>query len=182
MNLLDICLRCGDPPLPKPLDPGVIIAFFAIMFRSGGGAAALLVMACIVASPPPPNPRACPMVALLGACCPYDAGSKMELPSSRTNLLFLSKGVISSNDASTLLDGDWEPAFKADPDGTIFPFPLSKLEVVPVFLQPSVASVLRMWTPQDVSPAYRTVMSILSSVGICFNSSDLTAWSKKIGW
>jgi hypothetical protein len=42
------------------------------------------------------------------------------------------------------------------------------------------ASVSRICTPRDASPVYRTATSMLSSVGIFFNSCDLTAWSKKI--
>jgi hypothetical protein len=38
-----------------------------------------------------------------------------------------------------------------------------------------------MCTPQDASLTYRTVTSMSSSVGIFFNSFDLTAWSMKIG-
>jgi hypothetical protein len=158
------------------------ISFIAVSFTVVAAAvsstvAASSASAYIVVGPLSSEPHACPVAALLGACCPCDASSEMEPPSPRTSLLFLFRGVVSSNDASTSLDGDRESALEADPDDIVFPFPLLELEEAPVLPWPSVESVSWICMPWDMSPTCHIATSMSSSVGICFSSSDLTAWS-----
>jgi hypothetical protein len=106
----------------------------------------------------------------------------MELPSPWTSLLFFFGGTVCSDNAPKSLDGDWDSTSEADMNNAIFPFPFPEPEVVSALLRPPVGSIPGIYTPQDTSPVYHTVMSVSSSVGIYFNSSDLTAWSKKISW
>jgi hypothetical protein len=124
-----------NPPPSEPLDHIAIAAFFTVTF---------LVLACVAMDPPPSEPHACPVAASLGACCPYDTGSKMKHPSLQTSLLFFSRGTVSSDDASALLDRGRELSLEADPDGAIFPFPLLEPEVVSAHLRPPTSSILRI--------------------------------------
>jgi hypothetical protein len=79
------------------------------------------------------------------------------------------------------LDGDWEHALGAGPVSTSFSFPLPEPEVVLTSARPPVTSVSQICMPQDMSPTCRTTTSMSSSVGTYFSSSDIAAWSRKIG-
>jgi hypothetical protein len=122
----------------------------ATLATSSVASAAFLASACVAEGLLPLKPRTCPMVALLGACCPCDTGSVTELLSPQTNLLFFSGGAVCLDDAPASLNGDREPALKADPVDTTFPFPLPEVEVVSALLQPLETSALRIRCPGDM--------------------------------
>jgi hypothetical protein len=117
----------------------------------------------------------CGVVAVFGDCYPDSEGPPTTNLSLQISLFFLYRGVISSDDASTSLGGDWEPTLEADPDGDIFSFPLPEPEVVSTLLRPPAVSVSGMCTPRDWLPVCRAAISILSNVGISFSTYDLIA-------
>jgi hypothetical protein len=128
-----------------------------------------------------PELRTYSMAAMLGACCPSNAGSVPELSSPWTNLLFFFGEADGPIDASVSPDGDWEPTLGAGPVIATFSSPLLEPEVVPVPFWLPIAFVPGIYMPRDMSPTCFTMISMSSSVGITFSSFDLVAWSKKIG-
>jgi hypothetical protein len=188
--LASSCTTSGPPPLeqpgaiidaapgPPPPEPLSVTAGVASGLPSLGPLGAIT-----DATPglPLSEPCTCSAVALLGACCPSNAGSVMELLSLRTSLLFFSVEAYGSVDAPVSVDGDREPTLGAGPIITTFSFPLSLTEVAPAPLWPPVASVPGICMPQDMSPSYFIVTSMSSSLGISFSSFDLAACSMKIG-
>jgi hypothetical protein len=113
----------------------------------------------VAVDPPPPNPPgtidattfriSCSVRAYFGACCLGSGSPSTKNQSLRSNLILLSRGIVSSYDILMSLDDVQEPTLGAGPDGTAFSFPLPRPEAVSALLQQPVAYILGMCTPQD---------------------------------
>jgi hypothetical protein len=115
----------------------------------------------------------CSAVATPGPCCPNSEGPLTVDPPLWNYLVLLCRGTSSCSDDTSIL--------LSMTRGTTLPFSLSELG--PVLAPPwlPAMSAPGIWTPQDSSPLYRVVMSILSSVGITLSSLVCTTWSEHMG-
>jgi hypothetical protein len=137
------------------------------IFGSGVGMVDFLAPTYNALGRPPLESRTCSTAALPGASCPSPPTWALRWSTRRCE---------SASSSSRRGQSVWSmPALRIDPDVATFSFPLPELKVEPAPLWPPMSSALEICMPWDTSLTYRTVTSILSSVGISFSSIDITA-------